>query len=259
MTRSLLSLSILAAFLPACGGSGTTGDDTGWADADTDTDSDTDTDFFDTYIVFVSFDGGVDEDEIVSHYYDGEEYPPYFELMFAEEGYFDAYDDRYTCAWYGSPIANGYDDLSQGDHLWIGWDLSLQYLSTDCDNFDPEIWGANTPTDAIESMAFGFGFGPTTEEFQADVENNWGVDWETDWEPYVFSGYVAFWSEDDDALVGSETNYAWNFEVDGDFTVLTEEEDGYDYLVYADAPEDMPVGYVRSNSFWGWDGFVPLY
>lgn len=207
--------------------------------------------------MFISYDGGVDGEDLVSHYYEGTEYPAYFEFTFAEEEYFDGYDDRYTCSWWGSPSPNGLSDLSLGDNIWVGWDMSLQVIDTDCTSFDPELWGDETPTSVIESMDFGYGFGPTSDDFKGEIVDNWGVDWTTDWEPYVFSGFVAWWSDKDDALFGSETNYSWNFQVDDAWELVTETgDDGYDYLVYEPAPTEAPRGYVRSNAFWGWDGAI---
>jgi hypothetical protein len=104
-------------------------------------------------------------------------------------------------------------------------------------------------------MDFGCGFGPTSDDFKGELVDNWGVDWTTDWEPYVFSGFVAWWSDKDDALFGTETNYSWSVQVDDDWELVTETgEDGYDYLVYEPVPAEATRGYVRSNAFWGWDG-----
>ena len=250
--------------LTACGSDDGGTDDTGWTDTDTDTDSDTatdtdtdtdtDADYFDTYAVFWGWETAFDGSDLVSWYYEGTEVPPVVDITFAEEDYFVGYDERYACHWYGVIVPNGLDDLEMGDNLWIGWDVSFQFLETDCDDFDPELWGDDTPTAVIEDYPFGIGWGAASAEMEADLKGA-GVseaDWAVDWEPYVYSGYIAYLDTSIGGLYGIEVDIAFSYETS---EAMEPEVDADGYLIAKELPADgsAPTGFNRTLSFQGYD------
>ncbi len=262
--------------LTACGGD-TAVDDTGWADADTDTDadsdtdsdtdadSDTDTDYFDTYATSIQFYTGWHEDSMSSVYFSGSEQPPLVEIQFYEEDYFEAGDDRYTCYWVGAPVLNSLSDLELGDNIWIGWDVSLQLADpsyTNCTDFDPELWGEDTPTTVFETLPFGMGWGPPTTEFYTVVHDGlidygWSeTDWEDQMGPFMFAHYIALYDDTAGALVGFENGIARSFVTDDAYEVVGD-DDGYLIPIevrngpssYVDM---VPDGYVNSSPWYYW-------
>lgn len=227
-------------------------------DTVTDTDTDTDTNVFEDYAVFMTFrlahlDGGM-----TAYAYEDEsgavvEVTPTVEMTFAEEEYFEAYDDRYTCTWYGYVIENSLDDL--GAEPWIGWDVSFLFIDTDCEDFDEELWGESTPTSKIESEQFGIGFDTLDSDvasaFQDAVEGA-GYDWEQDYEPYVFGMLLAPYDAESGGLAGGQINIAYAYEMEDDGMLIYDEEGNLIPYNISGTDELPSPSFVYGPAFYGY-------
>lgn len=227
-------------------------------DSDTDSDTDTDTEVFEDYAVFMNFRLAVADDALSAYNYEDEngdlqEVTPYVEMTIAEEAYFDAYDDKYTCTWYGYVVENGLDDL-QAD-VWIGWDVSFLLIDTDCENFDPEIWGEETPTTKIEEVQFGIGFGELGGDFKTSVQSAFedaGYDWENEYAPYVIGMYLAAYDPDSGALAGGQANIAYAYEMEDDGALISDADGNLIPYDISTATEMPQPSFVFGPAFYGY-------
>ena len=269
MTRMMnltaaLGLGALMVMSAGCTGDKSTdagtdsGDTEGDADADTDSDSDTDTEptYFDDYAVFVNIYTGYDGFELTDYYLEpgGDANPPYAVLTFAEEAYFEDYNDIYTCDYFGlisieEPLDLGVEDA------WLGYKVSLVEGQTDCADFDPDRFGLDgTPIEAVQSLSFGIGFGPLSADLETtfeEVYDSQGLDWATEGKPYFFTGYLAFSGDGGTTFEAYDLNYAYAFQADEDMIVVT--EDGanprYDGM---DSAVELPYpSIIQSNAAFG--------
>jgi hypothetical protein len=267
MTRMMnltaaLGLGALMVMGPGCSGDKDAGSDSSDseadADADTDSDSDTDTEptYFEDYAVFMNIYTGYDGFDFTDFYIEpgGDAYPPYVVLTFAEEEYFEDYDDSYTCEYVGLLAVEEPLDLGVED-AWLGYKVALAGGQTDCTDFDPARFGLDgTPVEAVESLTFGIGFGPLTADLETTFEevfDSQGADWATEGKPYFFTGYLAFSGDGGTTFEAYDFNYAYAFETDDDMVVI--EEDGtnprYDDM---DSAVELPYpSLIQSNAAYG--------
>lgn len=147
---------------------------------------------------------------------------PWAEITFVTQEYLDTGDDRYSCILYVDLEEIGVDTL-QSDAIWWGWEVAYTAstlddgsIATNCANFDPNVWGEDTPITVVESTRWAFGLGPLSSDTLASLETavgNAGLDWEADWAPFVFGGYTGFPDESGN-LAGDDSNFCFGYELD---------------------------------------------
>jgi hypothetical protein len=190
LTRlSLLALALVGFTVIGCGDKDDTAPPEGDTDTDTDADTDTDTDtdpvnYFEPYLYSWGFEGGVIGGELATLNSSHGELPPAFYFELFEKEYMEGYDDRYSCiimytagATAGTTAPDAWFDFS--------FDLSVPYY-TDCDNLDPNVWGAD-PYAIFTANTWEL----TVEQIDADLQATFlkqlGQEkWETEYEPYTF-------------------------------------------------------------------------
>ena len=215
LTRlSLLALAFASFTVIGCGDKDT-GDDTDTeADTDTDTDADTDTDtdvtnYFEPYLLSWGFEGGVVAGELATVDSSNGEMPPLFYFELYEKEYMDGYDDRYSCsiiydvsATAGTAVPDAWFDFV--------FDLSVPYF-TDCENLDPNIFGAD-PYAIYSSTAWELTVEAMDTELQDILIKSVGQDkWESDFEPYYYGGQTY---QDGTASMDTQTMYGLAYTVE---------------------------------------------
>jgi hypothetical protein len=158
--------------------------------------------------------------------------PPVMFITLAEGRYFSTWDDAYTCSWFGEVIVQGINLLDDPE-MWVGFAIGLKFLDSDCNNMDPWVWGSSSPTTVLESASLGIGFRPMSTAFEGGIRHQVvtsGMQWERDWEPYVFTMAVGIWDEETGRLDGTEVDYAFSYKM----------EDGA--LAYDFAGNPIPLG-----------------
>ena len=85
--------------------------------------------------------------------------------------------------------------------------LELALSETDCTGFDVDVWGAETPTAALESTPIAMAISPlrSLEPLLAQLYDESGKDWERDGLPYIFE---VTW-----VLPGSSEPEGWGYGV----------------------------------------------
>lgn len=125
------------------------------------------------------------------------EVAPSVTLDFYEERYFDTSgDERFRCTWTGevveaTPAALPTLSLDgdAGLSLWSGWQvrLRLAYVDdgtgtpvpdSDCEGFDPLIWGARDPTAALEGLTWGLGVAELDPLLADFYSSNFSSEWD---------------------------------------------------------------------------------
>jgi hypothetical protein len=198
--------------------------------------------FFEPYLMTVAFETGLYDGELGSTFFQGTEVPPFVVVGLYEEDYLLAFDDRYRCEWVGTVDALSLHDLGLGDALWIGWEVALSVFDTDCADLNPQIFGDDSGTQFLENLPLGLGLGPLSEDFENQLAAEI-TDWETDYAPYAFSGFVATEDNATGELVGIEMNLALSFALDSDGEWRTQG----DSLVAREATGDfLDWAYVRT-------------
>ena len=173
------------------------------------------------------------------------------EVSFYEQDWFESGEDRHRCSWIGEVATESSDELGVGGALWVGWSASLALVDTTCAGFSPIRWGEDTPTGVLESEPLGIGFGPSSEDFTAELyeslrASGWSeADWEASFGPFLYSTWFAASGADGD-LEGAEINMTRTFQVDDDWNVITDESGASTPLMVGDG---QPPGYVRSQSW----------
>lgn len=161
---------------------------------------------------------------------------PWVELTFATEDYFATGDERGMCTWVGNIVENG---LSSGgndtDDLWIGFEVNFELFVdeqgqpyTDCQDF-PLEWGDDRmPTDVVENLTWFVGWGRGSNEWRGELETavgNAGLDWDADWDPFVFANWSGYVQPSSSEFVSGETGYAFGSFTDEDMMLLYDEND----------------------------------
>lgn len=234
-----------------------------------------DCEYFEATVMFVSLRTGYDQAGLSG--YTGvdssgaafNQETPWVEVQLVTDDYFDAYDDRYACTWLGNVVpASGsnyvLDDFGVAD-LWAGYAVKLELVvaedgtpQTDCYDFDPTVWGEDSPTTIIEATEFGVGFGPMSGEFagtlQTAVEGA-ALDWDLDWAPYVFSYYLGFADLTSGEVSVGEIGFGFAYELDEQMGFVYDEagesitrELGPDGTV----DELPPYSFVSGGSLYGY-------
>ncbi len=183
-----MSPLVLALWL---GCTGSTAADSGSTTSDSgDTGPTTDTPVWWTPVVFLVEEtwAATDGSELSAfEHADGSAQPPAITLTFLTEEWFREADDDELCRWSGETTVVGTDDRGD-DTLWVGFDLSLAALESDCAGWDPDRWEGGEPTAALEAASWWTGFGPL-QELENVLRVNYqdaGLDW-NDWRDKLFA------------------------------------------------------------------------
>jgi len=186
---------------------------------------------------------GWDGEDLVSYRIDstGEERPPSIEILFANSNFLSTGNlTEGACTWTGElTIIDETDMGMQGDFLWVGFELALSLIETDCADFDPAVWGDDTPTAVYESNSLMIGFGPL-----GNLENilSSDEDWMETGKPYYFASY---WGPQVATTSGEgaiEGAYGLAYEMNAQNTIELN-EDGTPQQV--EIEDEMPEGVVR--------------
>lgn len=178
-------------------------------------------DYFDAYAFGVTTRTGYDGSGLVPYGIDeSTQQDPYAGITFYEEDYFDTGDERYSCIEFFMLTEESVSSMGVDD-LWAGYEVSMTWYadasSNPCEDFDPSIWGADTPISLVEGTQWGVGFGDMSGDFENTMKTavqNAGLDWANEWAPYVFSYYLGLYDSDAGEVAGSELGWGFAFEVD---------------------------------------------
>lgn len=226
------------------------------ADADSDTDTDTTPDYFEPYAFFLSWSVGIVDGSVGTVTYSGHEIPSQLDFQVCEEKYFDSYDDRYACT-----VTVYISDLPQSANVsaesWALWDLPMDAVETDCDDFDPAVYGT---TDAAEILANGsaWSFGPGPFADDGTLEDMYAnhFDWENTFADYVWSSHF-YWDVEGGGDLGSG-GLGIAYEVDGTGAIVESpvENEYYGTLTPIESliVKNMPDGLYTYSPLYGWDG-----
>ena len=234
-----------------------------------------DCEYFEATVMFVSLRTGYDQSGLSGYTgvdSNGAAYSqdtPWVEVQLVTDDYFDAYDDRYACTWVANVVPAGggsfvADDFGVSD-LWIGYGVNFELFvsedgtpQTDCYDFDPEVWGEDSPTAVLESTEFGVGFAPMSAEFattlQGAVEGA-NLDWDADWAPYVFSYYLGFADIDTGEVGVGEVGFGFAYELDEQMGFIYDEAgDAITRELGPDGTVDElpPYSFVSGGSLYGY-------
>ncbi|MCB9792956.1 MAG: hypothetical protein H6741_09535 [Alphaproteobacteria bacterium] len=176
-----------------------------------------------------------------------------------EEEYFEAYDDRYSCAWVADIVET--DTNSFGLDIWGGWDYTLvgnaeyntnlESNGTLCNDLDPESgWQETTPATVFEGLSgLGFGFGAISADLRSDIVAAVGQStYDTDWAPSVFGGYTSL-----DGANATNYHYCFGSQTDSSMAIQYDDasaaismEIGEEGLVPPEGVEDLGPYYSMS-------------
>jgi hypothetical protein len=263
--RLLVPALTLAALSACIGGPGRQVCDTatgigcdGDADVDVDADSDADADdIFDPWLFTVEMHTGFDGDDLMPYGIEGTEVAPYAIFRFYEEDYRHSQIDAYTCEWTGKIVQDGHDGLGAGG-LWIGFDAHFEHDATaprnTCDDWDPDEWADGTPTEAVETMDFGFGWAPLSIGMASELRDayqNAGLVWE-EVEPYIFGVY---WKVDDrySGTLVNEMGYGFATALDGDGNLAAGEDGEYLQIEVVGSSTAPAPAYISTYYYYGYE------
>lgn len=234
-----------------------------------------DCEYFEATVMFVSLRTGYDQSGLSGYTgvdSNGAAYSqdtPWVEVQLVTDDYFDAYDDRYACTWVANVVPAGggsfvADDFGVSD-LWIGYGVNFELFvsedgtpQTDCYDFDPEVWGEDSPTAVLESTEFGVGFAPMSAEFQTTLQGaveGANLDWDLDWAPYVFSYYLGFADIDTGEVGVGEVGFGFAYELDEQMGFIYDEAgDAITRELGPDGTVDElpPYSFVSGGSLYGY-------
>lgn len=192
---------------------------------------------------------------------------PWVEIQFVTDDYFDTGDDRYACTWLGNVVPADGTYLPTDfdlDNLWLGFEVKFELVvaedgtpQTDCYDFDPEVWGEDSPTTIVEATTWGVGYAPLSSEFATTLETavtDAGLDWDADWAPYAFAFYLGFPDENGAMSVG-EIGYTFGYELDETLNFVYDDEgEGVlrDMGLEGTMDELPPNTYLGAGSLYGY-------
>lgn len=252
---AMLTSCVLAPFFMQPATDGST-DDQWWLEDDTGVPGGTETGnpytrTFDPYAIFIGAWVVWDGDQITGHDLfenDPSSYQdPYITIMFVEEEYFDSYNGMYACSWTGS--ISPAQQVSLPGASWGAWELDIEFVETDCENFSESEWGETTPTTAILNKRIALGYGPMSNNMREQLRNavnNWDEDW-NDYAPYVFSTSFGFYDLGWDA---NELDFTFAYELNPAGGQVFG-EDGESVKVEIAGLDEPPTGLMRSAAWMG--------
>ncbi|MCB9743264.1 MAG: hypothetical protein H6741_07510 [Alphaproteobacteria bacterium] len=260
---AMLTSCVLAPFFMTPGTDGSS-DDEWWLEDDTGVPGGVETGNpytrpFDPYAVFIGAWTIWDGDRLTGHNLfenDPTSYQdPYITIMFVEEQYFQTYNGLYSCTWTGKiePIAPA--DFG-GTVMWGAWELGIEFVETDCENFNEAQWGDTTPTQAILNKRIALGYSPMTTSMRDTLRqavSNWDEDW-NDYQPYVFSTWFGFY-DDFSGWEGDEVDFTFAYEVNPEGGQVFG-ADGESVKVEIGGLDEPPTGLLRSAAWMGFYAWV---
>lgn len=195
---------------------------------------------FDPYAVFMGAQGAYNGETMDGYYlFPNDEtswQEPYITVMFVEQEYFNNYNGAYACTWTGDMDIVQPVELGEPS-LWNAWEVQLTLITTDCENFEPAVWGSDTPTAKLENIRLAVGYGPMSNEMRTSFQQavqSWGEDW-NEYRPYTFSTWFGF----QDGFGGWDAA-----EVDFSFAYELAPEGG---MVYGSGGENVMVNLEETN------------
>jgi len=103
------------------------------------------------------------------------------------------------------------DGVSAGGRLAEAWELNLEGGFTDCGRIDADVYGSADIREVLAYLPVVIGLGELdslASELETAVVDS-GLDWDADWAPYVYGGYVSF-----DGINAYETAYGFGYEAE---------------------------------------------
>lgn len=121
-----------------------------------------------------------------------------------------------SCGWIGALTVEGAAALDADQ--WVGFTVSLDMTWTDCEDLDPQEWGAGHPDAVLGGLSMGLAWKDMTDDLDQQIQNYVGPDnpaYEQQYVDYAFTQILGL--QDPDSL-------AWTaFDVGPAFTYLTDE------------------------------------
>lgn len=196
---------------------------------------------------------------------DGSPIPPTIAITIAEEAYFDAYDDKYTCGvvYYIEEGTVAREALSDGTLTHAGfWMPTTAVFDTNCENFDVDLYGDGTSVDyeaLFGQYEYGVGVGQVSTKLAADknwkdfITANTSADFAFD--TYVVGGGIGLRAGEDSSY--GQQNWAMGYAVDKDFAIIVDDADNAQILSNTDVLGTEtglpPTAYYRIGAFYGFD------
>jgi hypothetical protein len=136
-----------------------------------------------------------------------------------------------------------------GEALHGAWIVPLSGGYTTCKAVNSSTWGFTDLRDVLQQFDWGFGVGDMSASYALELSTDVldaGLDWTTDWEPYINGGYL--WSD----LFGQayEMQYVWAWEHDCGLIVTDGLGDSVALPVNTGSPVSDGVYDVNSHVYW---------
>ncbi len=158
-------------------------------------------------------------------YYDGETIGE-FQFYGNNSGKVPAYVAIYLlgpglmCTWIGAISVEGLAQLD--DEQWAGFAVSLSMTETDCDNLDPEEWGATNPTPILDDLYLGLAWKDLTAEIDADIQDFVGREgwtYEQEYEDHAYTQILGLWDPDTTRWSAHDVGPAFTYKTEEDGTL----------------------------------------
>lgn len=130
--------------------------------------------------------------------------------------------------------------------LWDAWDLALSGAQTDCGQLTGGSFTVNNAPALVQSYQWNIGFGPMSQQLVNQIEPQVtaaGGSWANDWDPYVFSMYVAT------DIFGGVTVQEMDYVFELDRTCENVVVDAALYGTVLGVPNGPLTGYANAQSF----------
>lgn len=163
--------------------------------------------------VGVGFAGFLDDGLIHDGYVDGEEQSSYLQFI-----WYDAKFNELCSTTYDASLASPASLISDGGAtIWESWLFALGAPEDACPPFDAARFGYSSADDFVQALVWGVGIGEMSAEFESELitaVEDAGLDWATDWEPYVTGMHISF-----DGSIAYDIGYAFHYETQCDEAV----------------------------------------
>jgi len=171
---------------------------------------------------------------------------PYLEFHFVGSDWYLGDEDA-VCRWTGTPSF----EASSTSGNWLSLEGSIERVQTNCESFDPIVWGENTPSLALESMIIYLEFSALTDDMKAQLEALYeesGEGWSSTSSHLLYTVFMAIDSEHRGMSVEPVAyGVVRELETDGS---LTQQLNG-DAIPLVLNEETIPEGALRA---WGLEG-----
>ena len=176
------------------------------------------------------------------------ELSPYVELLFATDEWFATGLSEGMCSWRAGIGVRGVNATVPGTWLRVEADLTLE--TTDCVDWDPDVWPGGGPTATFEGTPVILSVAMPTGRMSADFEqfaDGHDIAFPGDWRAYVMG--VGFAMEGDDGVDTRTDELAWGVvrAVGADGKLIVDDE-GNAELIPLDG--HLPEGAIRGYGFY---------